>query len=170
MRRVPSRGCYLKLILDLSRVIPRVIWAYSALSRKLTHPLRYSLHMRGWRLFSRRLSHRFLSSTAASLDNNAFAHTIRLPETTFPLRRDPDKEELLRKRTCEDLYHQQVRFPELLQRVANLPLFSGHRQTDLCLSCTTARPTLTATCTWVFLPSCTSSKKQSDLALRSCSQ
>lgn len=149
MRRVPSRGPYLVLIPHLSRVIPRVIWTYPALSPKLARPFRYSLHMRGWRLFSRRLSPRFFSSTTASLDNNAFAHTVRLPQTTFPLRRDPNKEELLRKRTCEDLYHQQVWFPGLLQHTANLHLSSGHRRTDLCLYFMTARPTLTATCTWV---------------------
>ncbi|KAJ3519689.1 hypothetical protein NM688_g9264 [Phlebia brevispora] len=43
----------------------------------------------------------------ATVDNNAYAHTLFLPKTSFPLRRDPAKEEPLRKRTCEDLYHLQ---------------------------------------------------------------
>ena len=92
--------------------------------RVLRHSGHSIAHMRAWRSLSRRLPHsqcRCLSSTPLTCSapqavparsdagSNAFAHTMLLPKTAFPLRRDPDKEEALKARTCEGLYNWQVR-------------------------------------------------------------
>ena len=104
----------------------------SAGSRSRTTRSHSFVFMRGWRVHSARLSRphcsqRSFSTTplahthatrvalqaADKSDKNAFGKTLRLPQTNFPLYRDTEREQLLKTRTCEDLYNWQVRLAVL---------------------------------------------------------